>query len=529
MHPRLLAICGDVAALFGPRAQRALRLGLAASAVAIVSSCAGMPGGMSQGTSADMPEIDVAKDPTHSWGESQIAVNPKNPNNIVIATIGMGFTKDCQAHSPDCRIVTAVRGPHERFPEAAGVFNTPNFNVVSAMVSFDRGKTWKRVDVPIVPQDLVDLTTGATPYVTVTADGTFYFCFDVLDWNEPKQALPNGGVALTKSTDGGLTWSEPFLAGTPMDEPKLTSDLSTGSIYEASTGWMGPESTGQRVHVLLLPPIRYIVKWKEGSNLTALTPMDGEGMSMSAARGVLATAFEAPSGHPYRPNGILCGGAKSCLVFETTETGLPSNKNGHSWSPHIIPGAGNAVFSVKTQPMVAADPSKAGHFTVAVPLNSKEFDVYQTHDSGATWTGPVVLTEDNTKTHYHWQMAYSEDGVLGIMWRTAQPPAGESAIAAPPGGKWDDPDGLPDPGPTQPYNVWAAISRDGGATFSAPFKVSSSDSPAPPSGPMENAGDNYSSIAVSGDHVYVTWADWRPRERTLFFRDIALEQFQPQH
>jgi hypothetical protein len=240
-------------------------------------------------------------------------------------------------------------------------------------------------------------------------------------------------------------------------------------------------------------------------------------MSMSAAHGVLATAFEA-SEQPTMfsaPNAQLCGGKQQpCVVFETT------THAGKTWTRHVLPGAVSAINSPESQPMVAADPSRQGQFTIAVPINGREYHVYRTHDAGQTWAGPVALSEDVAKTHYHSSMAYSGKGVLGIMWQTAQSPPGQAAVAAPAGG--------PGGGPAFPYNVWAAISRDGGASFSAPLKISSADSPAPPSDPFGNAGDDYSAIAVSGDHVYVTWADWRSQERASFFRDVALEEFKKQ-
>ncbi len=509
MHPRSPAIGGEIGEIFAPPAyrMRAVLFGLA------VSVGLGMPSGRAA-------EIEVTKDPTHRWGESKIAVNPKNPDNLVIAAFGTGFTKDCQARSPACRLV-AVKSAFRNDPleEPAGVFTAPDFNVVAAFVSFDRGKTWKRVNVPVAPYGNPDLTGAGAPDVAVTADGTFYLSVVAANWGTPAQVLPAAAVAVSKSADGGLTWSMPVKTGTPLNGPKLSADLSTGTVYEASSGILGPRSTGDAEHRLLPLFVRWWVSSKDGMKWTQPLPMvgtravpaAGKGMFMSAARGAVAAAFE--------DNGRFCGIAKPpakppCIVFEFKPIEEPMK-----WWLHVLPSPADAVASVENEPMVAADPTKSGHFTVAVPMNGKEYDVYRTQDSGSTWTGPVVLTEDNTKIHYRPSIAYSPDGILGIMWHTAQPPAGQSAIAAAAGGPGDG--GPPD----FPYNVWAAISRDGGASFSAPLEVGSADSPAPPSGPFQNDGDDYSSIAVSGDHVYVAWADWRSQERAVFFRDIEAGEF----
>src|SRR5262249_19558030 len=123
----------------------------------------------------------------------------------------------------------------------------------------------------------------------------------------------------------------------------------------------------------------------------------------------------------------------------------------------------------------------------------------------------------------------SPTGVLGVAWRLTQPTADSAAAPAPP-------QNLP-PGSSaflmsqapQPYSVRAAVSRDGGATFSAPLQVSSGTSPAPQAGMFGNAGDDYSTIVLDRDIAYVAWADWRPGERQGFFNAINLTEFKAKH
>jgi hypothetical protein len=40
-------------------------------------------------------EIEATRDYNYRWGGLQIAINPKNPQNIVYAIMGVGFTKKC--------------------------------------------------------------------------------------------------------------------------------------------------------------------------------------------------------------------------------------------------------------------------------------------------------------------------------------------------------------------------------------------------------------------------------------------------
>ena len=71
------------------------------SAVA-VAALAASTGALAKesGTGSSVVNIDVTKDPNYSWGELQIAINPKNPNNIVYATVGTGMTVKCIASGP---------------------------------------------------------------------------------------------------------------------------------------------------------------------------------------------------------------------------------------------------------------------------------------------------------------------------------------------------------------------------------------------------------------------------------------------
>lgn len=89
-------------------------------------------------------------------------------------------------------------------------------------------------------------------------------------------------------------------------------------------------------------------------------------------------------------------------------------------------------------------------------------------------------------------------------------------------------------GTCSPYNVWAAISKDGGAIFSKPLKITKTDSPA---APQENAQDYWNGNV--GDHgpsgmaiddvnqtAYLAWGDWTPGERTIIFSAVDLEMFE---
>jgi hypothetical protein len=324
---------------------------------------------------------------------------------------------------------------------------------------------------------------------------------------------------VSKSTDGGKTWSSPVLAGTPMDGPKIVADRSDGTVYVNSSTVLGPLSTGNPDTPRGDFSTRWIASSKDGVHWTKPQPSGGQ-VNVAAGHHVVAGAFKTSAQKTLfgDANDEICGSApKPCIMFEI------SKDAGATWDRHFLPAAAaqSSGGGPGGGPYLAADPSKAGHYAVAVELNNNTaFAVYQTRDSGRTWSGPATFADDGPNRHYHVSMNYSPEGILGLAWQTQQPSAASAAPAVRAAGAAQGP---PNSAP-QPFNVWAIISRDGGASFGAPLEVSDGNSPAPQSG-TQGAGDDYACIVLDHHTAYVGWADWRAGERQGFFNAIKLSEF----
>jgi hypothetical protein len=441
-----------------------------------------------------------------------VAVNPKNPNNLVYHVMWTKQTYACEKQG-DANCTTFS------FGLAQGQFNDPHWTGTKVFVSFDRGRTWRNAKVPPVPKyrgfpgesnDHSDLTLGGDPMVTATADGTFYIAWDISHETLTPITDSSGGVAVSKSKDGGRTWSTPVLTGTPLDRPWMTTDLSTGTIYLASgsppgTGSLGSFSTGNNKQPLSTPPgDRWLVSSHDGVHWTAPQRLGGGGVpgfsgasgdTISAAHGVLAATFVSTDASACQ---LFVGGAAPCTVFQTT------NNAGRTWTRHRVPVTTESAASVPNSVLVAANPRTKGTYSTAVldPTETK-YLVYLTRDSGATWKSGATVTDDSTTTKMKAWMSSSPDGALGLTWRS-HTHAGD--------------------GETLPYQVYAATSRDSGATFSAPLRISTEVSPGPDPTMLEG-GDDTSFINLNNQNAFIVWGDWRHGDVSGYFSAVRLAAF----
>jgi hypothetical protein len=474
----------------------------------------------------DFSNVDVTQDTSRRFGAPHIAVNPKNPNNIVVlASSDMGYTKAClpAKAGSDCEMIAIdAPGIPRAMKQPRGFARTPGFMDIGVFVSFDRGKTFKRVDISgLVPPDDPRVRARGEGPIAATPDGSFYIGFNAINWGDwdssPQTFFPNGGVGVIKSTDGGLTWKWMSYSHTPADWPYGGADPVMGTFYVTSgiAGLtpLGPRSTGDPNAPTGKIADRWVSSTNDGRTWSDPQPLGGTDgsrhvgaghSSVAAAYGIMATMFVSGNCTFF----VGSDAPANCVVFQT------SSDAGKTWHRFRVP----TPADFKTAPLalfVGADPARKGHFTATLMNQSgADFLVYRTPDRGTTWSGPIRLTEDASKTHFAPYVAFSPKGEFGLMWRTYEPDPAKPGV----------------PAQQLPYSVWAAVSRDGGATFSKPLKVSKANSPAAPSDPDDAfriVGDHGpSGMAIDGyDGVHVVWADWTPGERAIYLSSINMDSF----
>jgi hypothetical protein len=438
---------------------------------------------------------------SRAGGEAQVAVNPVNPNNIAIASMAT-------LHQMD--------GNFQHYE--AEFKRTPRYVITEFAITRDRGLTWHTMEDPM--RKFFGRYRCLDPFAAFTPDGVMILGCEA---HAPETLTPEqqvdatinnfgkvyGGPAIIWSTDGGLTFSDPVevlgtnipkelygpwvsfaTRGTTHDAPKITVDASNGRIFIS-----GNSSTADG-----RSQITFRASKDRGRNWGWIYAFDspewpGSGGTMSAANGVLAIVYTA-SKVPAELNATC-----PCVVFGT------SRDDGKTFERHVVPvTGGDGQGAGPERGIVAADPSKPGRFAILQSTRSQVF-AYYTEDAGKTWSSAKSLGQVPNTTIGNLTGGYNSKGILGVAWRViypapgAQPAAGRGGAAAGQGGatpaagrggaapaggrgaaageepannllRWHG--AVDDPSTSE---IWSAISRDGGRTFSAALKVSTAPSP----------------------------------------------------
>jgi hypothetical protein len=340
-----------------------------------------------------------------------------------------------------------------------------------------------------------------------------------------------GGSAIIWSTDGGLTFSDPvqiissympkdilgpFVSfaevGSQGDAPKIKVDSSTGKIYVDGNSMASDPPHRQTIFRMSKD------RGRDWGMVYAFDSADwpGGGASYDVANGIVGAAYTATS-VPASLNATC-----PCRVWET------STDDGATFTRSLLPGpppSGQRGPGGAT--LVAANPTKKGAFSVFF-TTPNGIESYLTEDSGKTWTHTPTIPDVTGTTMAMLTTSYSPKGVLALTWRAlypvAQPMPQNPPGAAGPPSKWTVPRVFHDL--PQQFEIWSAISRDGGQTFSAPLRVSTARSPGVSRRrSMSNLGSDFISVAVDSDFVQMTWFDDRAGFRGTWYGRVPIADY----
>jgi hypothetical protein len=446
-------------------------------------------------------------------GEAEIAVNPKDPNNILVGILA-GHHRLADGKLPDGKPSTRDQR-----------LGQPDWAYSVLAVTHDRGATWTFREDQL--RNRYGLCNCFDAFVEAADDGTLYWgCLPetTRDGSDYKRegSIPEGGPKymsggsyIMSSTDEGRTWTEPseimgrdsagrwpnggknmvWALSSPWDRAEVVIDNKTGTLFSTGHG-----RGGNPVH----EEDSITSSHDKGKTWGPIFTWDSEGVddpqsgrgSIDAGNGRLAIAYIAsktPDASAKCP----------CIVFET------STNDGKTFERHVIQNAaavsGRSVF-------LAGDPGTPGRYAVmAVNSTGDQLLVYRTDDYGRTWSAPVIGAQapsgmtvtlaDTGPSSARAAVKYSRNGEMGILWRAAYP--------------------------DKSFDVWSSLSFDGGKTFHA-IQVSHATSP-PKSRERGHflVGDDYWDLDFDKEFVHFVWTDSRPGFLATWYGRVPLSAYQP--
>jgi hypothetical protein len=330
--------------------------------------------------------------------EVSIAINPKNPDNMIAASFQTG-------HPPKPR---------------AGSYH---------YVTFDGGKTWKTVMTP----NPANLTQG-DDVIAFSNDGIAYhvhLSFDGIRLARPVRA--ENGMIINVSKDGGNTWSDGTAAVNHIntvipfeDKPGLIVDnapasRSKGNVYLAWTrfdvyGSSNPEHHSQ---------IYFSRSTDQGQTFSMPFRISDTGGDCLDSDNTVEGAVPAvgPKGEVY----IVWAGPLGLVFDKSLDGGLSFGKDkvigeipgGWDFS---IEGLGRANGMPVTGVDLSNGPNKGTLYVNWIDARNGDPDVFvmSSPNGGDTWSSPVRVNDDPVKNgkaqFFTWMSVDPVDGSVNIVF-----------------------------------------------------------------------------------------------------------------
>jgi hypothetical protein len=330
--------------------------------------------------------------------EVSIAINPKNPDNIVAASFQTG------------------RPPKPR----AGSYN---------YVSMDGGKTWKTVPV----EDPKGLTQGDDA-VYFSNDGTSYHThLSFVGIRVPRPPRAESGILVESSKDGGLTWNASVPAINHInsvipfeDKPGIVVDNAPESKYKGSVylAW-----TRFDVYGSADPDCHSHIYFSRSldSGQTFSMPFRISDASGDCRDSDNTVEGAVPAVGPHGEVYVVWAGPSGLVFKKSLDGGLTF---GHDKVIGLMPGGWD--FSVagldraNGMPVTGVDlsnrPNKGTLYVNWIDERNGDPDVFvmSSRDGGETWSAPVRVNDDPLKNgkvqFFTWMSVDPADGSVNIVF-----------------------------------------------------------------------------------------------------------------
>lgn len=413
----------------------------------------------------DVQDVRVNQVTTADQHEPTLAVDPTNPNNVLVAA------KDWRT------------GPKQ----------------VWYYRSTDGGRTW--VD-GLVDLGASELPNASDPVLAFDASGTTYISFIGYNQND----LTIGGIFVARSTNGGQSWDKPVLVAanndvTFHDKEWIVVDRSNnpatkGTVY---VSWTLFSSVNPR---------------RERGDIVVSRSTDSGRSFSPPVRVSLPTQDETQGSFPaVGPNGELyvlyysdSTPGRGLYIARSTDGGRTFNQaisvSSAVRPPSPLPGSDFRIFVL---PALAVDPTNGALYATWNDYRNDDSDVMlaRSTDGGQTWAAAQRVNGDPVhprRDQFFPAVIVGQDGLVHLLWLDRRDDAGNKS-----------------------YLPYYAGSTDGGATFAQePLSRTPSD---PTIGFEGTLIGDYIAIDTSfdGSKVYAVWVDNRNGDQDIYFSSFGAQ------
>jgi BNR/Asp-box repeat len=367
-------------------------------------------------------------------------------------------------------------------------YNCGNSSNVGLHLSEDGGSTWARVECMPVITGKRGFESVGEPSVGYDQKGNAYASGAYSDI----AGMGYGLVAVQRSRDGGTNWSKPVIAlqspgNTNYYLTHLSVDASPSSPWEGAVYVSGVLVSGQGAKKQVM-----VSHSTDGGD--TWTQVAVGSVQKYPAQDVLTRTSTAAGGSVYL-TWVHC--SWSCRSGYVTFS--RSADGGNTWSsPQQIAtvrmppdGLPNTFERVYNYPSVAVDNSDGPYAgTVYVVMYTwtgsyMKVQVMRSTDGGTTWSKPMRLApRSDTHDQFFPSISVSSRGKVGVSWLDRR----------------NDPNDVD-------YQAFAAISEDGGQSFSSNWQLTTAFSNPKNNGTGNNWMGDYTGNTWAGETFNAAWMD----------------------